>query len=156
MYKLIELTKEGQVVTETGWMANVQNQAIISLYPLIIVEETKDEFYLVGKKLDGEVFDWVKPKQLINQAFDVVCTESGFHYTLGLEIKAEKEEEHDIIFEVSQEFARMVDICEELEIEVENGSVVCFDSLVPFEYYEPTKEDVKEYLEILGYTNIEL
>jgi len=153
MYKLIELTEQGQVVTETGWMANVQNQAIISLHPLIIVEETEQGFYLVGKKLEGEVFDWVKPKEPINQAFEIICHEGYAEYQLGYVTE-------DISFVVEEKKAYSQDICEELGISFESNEPYAskpnMRAVIDYTYYEPTKEEAKEYLEILGYTNIEL
>lgn len=153
MYKLIESTGKGQVVITSGWKANLQNEAIISLNPLIVIEETKEGIYLIGKKLEGEIFDWVNPKELIKNVSNVVCTKGGFHYTLGFDTE-------EIFFEVKQEFARVVDICEELEIEVKKGCVVCFDYdndiLVPFEEYEPSEEEVQDYIKILGYEYVEL
>jgi hypothetical protein len=153
MYKLIELTENGQVVTKTGWKANVQNEAIISIYPLIIVEETKEGFYLVGKKLEGEIFDWVEPKQLINHAFDIDTFEGGSSFKIGWTTE-------DSAFEVETFIESNSTLLSEIGYTIIGNKLECVEhgkeSYISLNDYEPTKEEVKKYIEILGYTYVEL
>jgi len=155
MYKLIELTDNGQRVNEAGWVANITNEAIESQNVLIVVQKIKNDYFLIGKKFEGEVFEWLQEKEQIKHAFNISTFEGYVKFEVGYVTD-------DYSFMVEEQTHSVENMIEDLEgFEIERGCICQYDKgeelrPIPFEYYEMSKDDVKEFIKVLGYEYTEL
>lgn len=154
MYKLIELTDNGKKVTDAGWVANITNEAIESPYPLIIVEKIKNDYFLIGKKFEGEVFEWLQEKEQIKHAFNISTFEGYVTFEIGYVTE-------DYSFMVEKKEYLVEDIIEDLQgFHVHRGMLYFCEAdeetYIPFEMYTMEKDDVKEFIKVQCYEYTEL
>ncbi len=154
MYKLIELTENETKITDTGWVANITNEAIESQYPLIVVEKVKNEYFLIGKKFEGETFEWLQQKEQIKHAFNISSFEGYATFEVGYVTD-------DYAFIIEKKEYLVEDIVEDLEgFHIQRGMLYFCEAdeetYHKFEDYEMSKDDVKEFIKVQGYEYTEL
>jgi hypothetical protein len=152
MYKVIQATENGHKTNEfTLNLISAIDYANHQTNELILVELASDRVIFTkpkGKKFEGLTICCEK-----YHAFEIETFEGGASFKLGFETK-------NNIFEVEMHIECNATLLSEIGYTIVGNKLECVEhgkeSYISLNDYEPTKEEVKKYIEILKYTYVEL